>query len=162
MVELVNMTESKYRESFAVLHLPDDDIENTLIARSILSSNEVEGEHKRYTIEVENYVQDYRELIRTPIGELSDMVLEYILGVADNPVMLLYNPLGDLLHGIHNILSMPIHDEVPADVVLTAELLEEHGIQDVIGVYKMDKILFDISDFFENYVIPTKDGVAAI
>jgi len=152
LVELLDMTEARYMESVAVLHLPDDDITVSVSTRAILDTNQSRGSSKDFNAVIEGFDIGWRDLLVTPIGEMSDVTLKHVLGVADNPVMLLYRHLGDLLHLIHNILSMPLHDQIPANVLLTEELLREHGIQDVLGVYKMDKVLFDIDSFFESQV----------
>lgn len=148
LLELLGMMEAEYMESVTVLHLPEDDIRINVSTRTFAVSGTDGGGEKAFHSEIPGFDPGCRELIATPIGEMGSTTLTYILGVEDNPVKLLYGHLGDILHCIHNILSMPLHDEVPADAILTAELLEEHGIQDVLGVYKMDKILFDIYDFF--------------
>lgn len=114
-----------------------------------------------------NYDKSHGEKADTPIGQVSVELLKYILRVEGNPVKLLYTHLGDLVHGIRNILSLPLHsdtsmvtdwDSIAEDskdavegMLLTDEFLKEHGIQDVIGVHKYESLLFDISKFFESY-----------
>lgn len=114
-----------------------------------------------------NYDKSHGEKADTPIGQVSVELLKYILRVEGNPVKLLYTHLGDLVHGIRNILSLPLHsdtsmvkdwDSIAEDskdavegMLLTDEFLKEHGIQDVIGVHKYETLLFDISKFFESY-----------
>lgn len=152
LVEQVDLLESNYMESIAVLHLPTDDIRISVSARAILASDvDVDGA-KAIVPEIEGYDLGYEELLGTPIGEMGFHTLQKILEIEDNPVKILYLHFQDLLHCIHNMLSMPLHDELPPDTILTEELLAEHGIQDVLEVHKMDKILFNVEDFFKNFM----------
>lgn len=150
LVGQLNLLEAQYMESTTLLHMPEDDITVNISTRvSILSSVNSNGGRKLYT-DIEGYNPGREEVIVTPIGEMGSDMLNKILEIKDNPVMLLYKHFGDLLHCIHNILSMPLHDELSGDVILTAELLAEHGINDVLHVYKMDKSLYWVNKFFKS------------
>lgn len=149
LVGQVNMLESKYMESVTLLHLPENDLNISITARAV-KFTAIDGQDGRVVhSEIEGYIDGSEEGIATPIGEMGSDMLQKILEIEDNPVMLMYTHLGDLLHCIHNMLSMPLHDELSGDVVLTKELLAEHEIQDVLHVYKMDKVLFNINEFFK-------------
>lgn len=149
LVGQLNLLEAKYVESVTVLHLPEDDLNISINARAVVLSNTDGNSGKELHTDIEGYNGGSEETIGTPIGEMGSDMLRKILEIKDNPVVLMYRHLGDLLHCIHNMLSMPLHDGLSGDVILTKELLAEHEIQDVLHVYKMDKVLFNIEDFFK-------------
>lgn len=116
-----------------------------------------------------NYDKSHGEKADTPIGQVSVELLKYILRVEGNPVKLLYTHLGDLVHGIRNILSLPLHsdtsmvtdwDSIAEDskdavegMLLTDEFLKEHNVQDVLDVHKYETLLYDIDKFFNSYTV---------
>lgn len=109
------------------------------------------------------------ERVDTPIGQLSVGMLRLIMEIEDNPVKMLYLHLGDLLHAIRNMLSLPLHSDTSMveaweklgarckdaseSTMLTDVFLKEHGIQDVIGVHKFETLLYDIDKFFERFSV---------
>lgn len=95
---------------------------------------------------------DIEEKIHTPIGTMSLFVYRMLVDIPDNPVRELYGFFEDLLHQLHNIIIMPNHRDGDDDM-LSMDMLEEEGIIDVLGVYKVDSLFYNIRDFFDKYAV---------
>lgn len=95
---------------------------------------------------------DIEEKIHTPIGTMSLLVYRMLVDIPDNPVRELYGFFEDLLHQLHNIIIMPNHRDGDDDM-LSMDMLEEEGIIDVLGVYKVDSLFYNIRDFFDKYAV---------
>lgn len=87
------------------------------------------------------------QIMQTPIGDMSDVVLRTILMNEDNPVTVLFKHLGVLSHHIHNLLAMRGQE----DTIITQDILMANGIQDTLMIHEMDGILYNIDEFFKMY-----------
>lgn len=85
------------------------------------------------------------QVIFTPIGAMSDVVLRTILMNEDNPVTVMFRHLGVLSNHLHNLLAM----RGLTETIITQDVLIAQGIHDTIMVHEMDGILYNIDGFFK-------------
>lgn len=83
----------------------------------------------------------------TPIGQMDYFIYRCIVDIDGNPVMLFYKYLKSQIDGIRKIIvSDPDNYE---DDIITSAILEMCGIQDPLGIHRLDACLTHIEEFFD-------------
>ena len=90
-----------------------------------------------------DYFGDLRNDVHTPIGSMSPYVCEAIVNVEENPVLLLYQFFDEQIRKERRMIV-----EKGGNVsILSSSILEEYGIVDVLGVYRLDSLMEGINKF---------------
>lgn len=92
---------------------------------------------------------DIVEKLHTPIGNFGYQVYRAILDTPINPIKEMYKFFQDLIHQIHNIVVMPLHCD-GMDDLLNKYIVEDEGIEDVLGVSRYDALWSNVMDLMSD------------
>lgn len=93
--------------------------------------------------------------IYTPIGSMRAYVCEAIVNVEENPVLLLYQFFDEQIKMEHRLIAEK-GGNVP---ILSGSILNEYGIVDLLGIYKLDTLMEGINRFLHPESAGTGAGV---
>lgn len=128
-VALCSMLENrkKVREEVSLV-VPDDDVSVSVSMDGVFCDHYIEQ----------------GDVAQTPIGVIDAYVYEAILGVKNNPIILLYQFFDEQLRKERSLMAGKDGSSTP---ILTRSVLERYGVNDVLGVYRMESLMQGINAF---------------